>query len=224
MTFFAVIVTRGLALTNVMSRANETALGALPPRVNFLKGSLILFTCDRILAMIRVDATDGRVRLRNGQGAIWLDPCRAAAVQVDGKRWEMSDDAVPESGVDGLVVRQRWRGGPELRWHFQPREGALVSWLEVHNASDDPLELATLEVLAAPLEGEADVLVIGFASPGAPDTAISMSGGKLLAIAHLPGTPLPPGGTLPSELLFLALDHPRGRELFEQEVARESGV
>jgi len=184
--------------------------------------------------VIRVDATNGVVQLRDGEGRVWLGPCRGAVHLADGQVFAFDDDARPESGVDGLVVRQRPRGGPELRWHFQPRpaEGALGMWLEAHNATGSAIAIVRFDVLTAPDDmarpdpeqrwlAQGPRLLIGFASPGAPRCTITPGLTACQAVAAL----LPPGGTLPSELLWLVWDQPAeaAHASYAAAVKREAG-
>lgn len=189
----------------------------------------------------RVDATDGQVRLRDAQGAVWLGPCTAAAILADGTRVAFDDDARPESGVDGLVVRQGRRGQVELRWHFEPRpkDQALAVWLGVYNATDEAVGVTHLEVLSAPaglagalakvhheqpwlvsLESHEHRLLVGFAGEGTHGGRILGDPG-LVAIAHPPVDILPPGGLMGSDLLVLVADHPDARRVYDAAVAAE---
>jgi hypothetical protein len=165
--------------------------------------------------VIKVDATNGRVQFRDGEGRARLGPCRAGVALADGRSFRFDDEAKPESGVDGLVVRQRPAGGPELRWHFQPHpaDGALGMWLEVHNHTDAAIALVRLDVLAAPEDtvqpdpdrpwlAQGPRLLVGFASAGASSCSVVPGLVASQPIAMI----LPPGGTLPSELLWLVLD------------------
>lgn len=184
--------------------------------------------------MIRVDATNGRVQFRDGEGRVWLSPCRAAVVLADGRRYAFDDEARPESGVDGLVVRQRLGDGPELRWHFQPRpaEGALGMWLEVHNPTGEAIALVRLDVLIAPeatAQPDPDQpwlalgpqVLVGFASAGAPQCSITPGLTASQPVAMI----LPPGGTLPSELLWLVAGRPvaEAHASYVAAVKREGG-
>jgi hypothetical protein len=189
-------------------------------------------------AVIRVDATDGEVTLRDATNGIWLAACQAG-VALGGGRYETFDEATrPETGVDGLVVRRPGRGDrPELRWHFQrrPKDQAVALWLEIHNATGDSLVVERLDVLVAPggflagasesqrfsrplatpwlaaIEGAGNhSLWIGFASAGvqAGEIEIDAHSPRLVARTHPAGVQLPPGGTLASELLLLIVDQP----------------
>ncbi|MDB5102095.1 MAG: hypothetical protein JWM80_6516 [Cyanobacteria bacterium RYN_339] len=184
--------------------------------------------------MIKVDATHGRVQLRDAEGKVWLGPCRAGVQLADGTYISLDDDARPESGVDGLVVKQRKAGGPELRWHFQPHpaEGALGLWLEIHNPTGSALAVVRLEVLVAPddfVRPDADQpwlamgprMLVGFVSEGAPNCQITSGLVASQSVAAI----LPPGGTLPSELLWLVLDQTPAdaRASFTSAVKREQG-
>lgn len=201
--------------------------------------------------LLRVDATDARVALRGADGAIWLGPCRAGVALADGRYFEITENARPESGVDGLVVRMPGRGDvPELRWHFQPRpqDQALALWLEVYNATDESLAIARLDVLLAPvviplapfaaspvwLQGDMHKLLAAFASGGTQQGEVIVATGdrteppsldRLVAATHPVGVQLPPGGLLASELLLVVVDQPRetALDLLKQEIARETG-
>jgi hypothetical protein len=184
--------------------------------------------------MIKVDATHGRVQFRDGEGKVWLGPCTAGVQLADGSFIAFDDDARPESGVDGLVVRQRPTDGLELRWNFQPRpaEGALGLWLEVHNPTGSAVAVVRLEVLAAPDDfvrpdpeqpwlALGPRLLVGVDSSGATSCEITPGLTASQSLAAI----LPPGGTLPSELLWLVLDRSpeEARASFTAAVAREQG-
>jgi hypothetical protein len=210
-----------------------------------------------VSAVIRVDATDGKVTLRDAGAGIWLADCLAGVALADG-RYETFDEATrPETGIDGLVVRRPGNSTrPELRWHFQrrPRDQALALWLEIYNATGQTLQVERLDVLVAPTgflgrptaaysltrplqtpwlaaldSVDSHSLWIGFASAGVQHGEIWAAGSSLespwlVARTRPGGVPLPPGGTLASELLLLIVDQPAAgaRRLFEAEMAIEA--